>query len=112
LEIFFIKLNNKEWFTGLTKCFLSIKIPKILLLASSDRMDKELTIAQMQGKFRLAIINDVGHIIHEDDSKEVAKMIADFILIFKIWGKISEMKPIVGMLGTSNSNFKKYEEFK
>jgi len=94
IKIFFIKHNNKEWFTGLTKCFLSIKIPKILLLASSDRMDKELTIAQMQGKFRLAIINDVGHIIHEDDSKEVAKLIADFILIFKILKKTQQLELI------------------
>jgi len=75
-------------------------------------MDKELTIAQMQGKFRLSVINDVGHIIHEDDSKEVARMIADFISIFKIAGKISEIKPIIGKLGTSNCTFKKYEEFK
>ncbi len=96
----------------MTKCFLSIKIPKILLLASSDRMDKELTIAQMQGKFKLAVINDVGHIIHEDDSKEVAKMIAEFISTFKICPKLSEIKPIIGKLGTSIPTFKKYDEYK
>ena len=33
------------WFKGLTKCFLDVKVPKQLLLAGSDRMDKELTIA-------------------------------------------------------------------
>lgn len=35
----------KGWFQGLTAAFLAIKIPKILLLAEKDRMDKELTIA-------------------------------------------------------------------
>jgi protein phosphatase methylesterase 1 len=33
------------WFKGLTKCFLDVRVPKQLLLAGSDRMDKELTIA-------------------------------------------------------------------
>jgi hypothetical protein len=33
------------WFKGLTQCFLNIRVPKQLLLAGSDRMDKELTIA-------------------------------------------------------------------
>jgi len=83
-----------------------------LLLASCDRMDKELTIAQMQGKFKLAIINDVGHIIHEDDSKEVSKMIAEFIATFKITSKLSEIKPIVGKLGGASCTFKKYDEYK
>ena len=33
------------WFKGLTQCFLGVRVPKQLLLAGSDRMDKELTIA-------------------------------------------------------------------
>ncbi len=33
------------WFRGLTQCFLSVRLPKLLLLAGSDRMDKDLTIA-------------------------------------------------------------------
>jgi len=37
----------REWFTGLTEIFLNLRIPKQLLLAGSDRMDKELTIAHM-----------------------------------------------------------------
>ena len=36
-----------EWFQGLTNLFLSLRIPKQLLLAGNDRMDKELTIAHM-----------------------------------------------------------------
>jgi hypothetical protein len=37
------------WFKGLTKCFLDVRVPKQLLLAGSDRMDKELTIALLHG---------------------------------------------------------------
>ena len=35
----------ESWFKGLTECFLNVRVPKQLLLAASDRMDKELTIA-------------------------------------------------------------------
>jgi protein phosphatase methylesterase 1 len=45
------------WFKGLTECFLNTRVPKQLLLAGSDRMDKELTIAQMQGKFKLVVLD-------------------------------------------------------
>lgn len=37
------------WFNGLSKQFLSTAVPKMLILAGVDRLDKELTIAQMQG---------------------------------------------------------------
>lgn len=37
----------ESWFKGLTQCFLNVRVPKQLLLAGSDRMDKDLTIAQM-----------------------------------------------------------------
>lgn len=33
------------WFKGLTGSFLGIHIPKLLMLAEKERMDKELTIA-------------------------------------------------------------------
>ena len=55
-----------EWFKGLTSIFLNLRIPKQLLLAGSDRMDKELTIAHMQGKFKLVVVDNVGHVIQED----------------------------------------------
>lgn len=53
----------KDWFSNLTESFLSVKIPKLLLLAEKERMDTALTIAQMQGRFRLVILYDVGHIM-------------------------------------------------
>ena len=52
-----------EWFKGLTACYLDLKIPKQLLLAGNDRMDKELTIAHMQGKFKMVVCDNVGHVI-------------------------------------------------
>lgn len=38
----------------------------MLLLAGTDRLDKALTIGQMQGKFQLELIPQVGHVIQED----------------------------------------------
>jgi len=52
-----------EWFTGLTNCFLDLRIPKQLLLAGNDRMDKDLTIAHMQGRFKMVVVDNVGHVI-------------------------------------------------
>ena len=37
------------WFVGLSKKFLEAKGGKLLLLAGTDRLDKELMIGQMQG---------------------------------------------------------------
>jgi protein phosphatase methylesterase 1 len=34
-----------EWFTGLTQAFLHVAMKKQLILAGSERMDKDLTIA-------------------------------------------------------------------
>lgn len=39
----------KGWFEGLSALFLSIPVPKTLILAGVDRLDRDLTIGQMQG---------------------------------------------------------------
>jgi len=65
------------WFQGLSQAFLDVSAPKLLLLAGHDRLDKTLTIAQMQGKFQMAVVPRAGHAIHEDQPKAVAD---------KIWG--------------------------
>ena len=85
-------------------------MPKILLLAGSERMDTDLTIAQMQGKFKLSVISNVGHIVHEDNPKATLDIISDFIKTFRITGKLKDLKPIVGKLGKPNPINKKYEE--
>lgn len=54
-----------EWFTGLSKSFLSARTARLLVLAGTDRLDQELMIGQMQGKFQLVIVNDVGHMLQE-----------------------------------------------
>jgi protein phosphatase methylesterase 1 len=40
----------EDWFTGLSGKFLGAKCAKLLILAGSDSLDKELTIGQMQGE--------------------------------------------------------------
>lgn len=37
------------WFKGLSAAFLNIPAPKMLLLAGVDRLDRDLTVGQMQG---------------------------------------------------------------
>ena len=41
----------ENWFVGLSKKFLESRGGKLLLLAGTDRLDKELIIGQMQGSF-------------------------------------------------------------
>jgi protein phosphatase methylesterase 1 len=73
-------------------------------------MDKELTIAQMQGKFKLCVFNNVGHLVHEDNPEATYSMINDFITTFRIPSNMSDLKPIVGKLGSSRPTYEKYEE--
>ena len=42
----------------------------MLLLAGMDRLDTELTVGQMQGKFQLTVLPKAGHAIHEDAPKQ------------------------------------------
>jgi len=69
----------RGWFEGMSGKFLAVKAPKLLMLAGVDRMDRELTIAQMQGKFQLRNMPGAGHHIHEDKPKETADAIASFL---------------------------------
>jgi len=66
------------WFTDLSKHFLSAKAAKLLILAGTDRLDKDLTIAQMQGKFQLVVFPTCGHAIQEDDPVKTANALAQF----------------------------------
>lgn len=53
------------WFTGLSNKFLGCRTAKLLLLAGADRLDRDLMIGQMQGKYQLEVYPDVGHCVHE-----------------------------------------------
>ncbi|KAF9935028.1 Conserved oligomeric Golgi complex subunit 2 [Linnemannia zychae] len=68
----------KGWFTGLTEKFLSCKAGKLLVLAGTDRLDKDMTIAQMQGKFQLLVFPNAGHFVQEDDSERMARELIAF----------------------------------
>lgn len=45
--------------------FLELPVPKLLLLASIDGLDRALTVGQMQGKFQLQVLARCGHAVHE-----------------------------------------------
>lgn len=66
------------WFVGLSKKFLESRGGKLLLLAGTDRLDKELMIGQMQGKYQLQVFPEAGHFIHEDQPARTATVVYDF----------------------------------
>ncbi|KAI1936514.1 Protein phosphatase methylesterase 1 [Ophidiomyces ophidiicola] len=68
----------ENWFIGLSKKFLEAKGGKLLLLAGTDRLDKELIIGQMQGKYQLQVFPEAGHFIHEDQPTKTARILVDF----------------------------------
>uniref|UniRef100_A0A069DYU3 Protein phosphatase methylesterase 1 n=1 Tax=Panstrongylus megistus TaxID=65343 RepID=A0A069DYU3_9HEMI len=72
------------WFQGLSKLFLSCEAQKLLLLASLDRLDTDLTVAQMQGKFEIHAFEQsrgrCGHAIHEDIPDAVAEVLATYLV--------------------------------
>ena len=68
------------WFRGLSNLFLSCPIPKLLLLAGVDRLDKDLTIGQMQGKFQMQVLPQCGHAVQEDAPDKVAEAVATFLI--------------------------------
>ena len=71
----------KGWYHGLSELFVSIpskNMSRLLILADVNRLDKELTIAQMQGKFEMKVIGHSGHFIHEDVPSAVQSVLCDF----------------------------------
>ncbi|KAG9285563.1 hypothetical protein G9A89_006551 [Geosiphon pyriformis] len=66
------------WFIGMSEKFLASKAAKLLILAGPDRLDKPLTIAQMQGKYQLIVLPDVGHMLQEDAPDRTANALVDF----------------------------------
>lgn len=68
----------RGWFEGLSKRFLSARTARLLLLAGTDRLDKELMVGQMQGKYQLTVFPDVGHCLQEDAPEKTAKLLVDF----------------------------------
>ncbi|KAF2132931.1 protein phosphatase methylesteras-like protein 1 [Dothidotthia symphoricarpi CBS 119687] len=69
----------ENWFTGMSRKFLDGKGAKLLLLAGTDRLDKELMIGQMQGKFQLQVFPASGHFLHEDQPEKTADVVVEFV---------------------------------
>jgi len=70
----------EDWFTGLSKKFLEGQGGKLLILAGTDRLDKELTIGQMQGKYQLVVLPEVGHFVQEDAPEKTASIVCITVL--------------------------------
>ncbi|GFT42906.1 protein phosphatase methylesterase 1, partial [Nephila pilipes] len=92
-----IELSKTEkfwtgWFEGLSNMFLASSIPKLLLLAGVDRLDRDLTIGQMQGKFQMQVLPQCGHAVHEDDPEKVAEAIATFLVRHKFTSAICDFQ--------------------
>ncbi|KAG2372835.1 hypothetical protein C9374_013115 [Naegleria lovaniensis] len=73
-----------DWFTNMSKLFLSVRGVKLLMITSTDILDKELTIAQMQGKFQMKVLNRTGHCIQEDDPSHTAEVLFSFLSRFRL----------------------------
>ncbi|XP_068648307.1 uncharacterized protein [Aristolochia californica] len=71
--------DSQKWYEGLSEMFLSCPVPKLLMLAGTDRLDKSLTIGQMQGKFQLVVVRNTGHALQEDVPDEFASLVLNFI---------------------------------
>ncbi|KAJ3479065.1 hypothetical protein NLI96_g9328 [Meripilus lineatus] len=67
-----------SWFTGLSSKFLAARTARLLVLAGTERLDRELMIGQMQGKFQLVVLPGVGHMVHEDDPGRLAEVLVGF----------------------------------
>ena len=68
------------WFTKLSEKFLSVPASKMLILAGIDRLDKDLTVGQMQGKFQMQVLPQAGHAVHEDVPEKMAEVLATFLV--------------------------------
>ncbi|CAC5375261.1 PPME1 [Mytilus coruscus] len=49
-----------------------------------NRLDKELTIGQMQGKFQMQVLPQCGHAVHEDSPDKVEEVLATFMVRYKV----------------------------
>lgn len=85
----------KGWFDGLSPTFLSLPVSKLLILANVNRLDKDLMIAQMQGKFQTVLIPSAGHTIHEDQPEQTARAILDYLRRNMLLGQEGPTQPSI-----------------
>lgn len=83
-----------DWFVGLSEKFLRVPAARLLVLAGTDRLDKELMIGQMQGKYQLVVFQDAGHFVQEDVPQKMAHLLYDF------WERNNKTNTIVPVFGS------------
>lgn len=83
----------KGWFTGLSEKFISCAPAKLLILAGTDRLDKDLMVGQMQGKYQLVVFQESGHFVQEDAPDKTALSLIDF---WKRNDKVNKTVPLFG----------------
>ena len=88
-----------EWFANLTQSFLAMQTKKMLFLAGAERMDTDLTVAHMQGKYEMQVIADCGHVIQEDQPVILCQKITEFIARHRINPLYNERKFIITAAG-------------
>lgn len=74
----------ESWFRGMSRDFLATHCQKQLMVAGSDRVDREMMIAQMQGKYKHTVLHGVGHVVQEDSPGEVARQLLEFVHTFRL----------------------------
>ncbi|MEN2497318.1 MAG: Protein phosphatase methylesterase 1 [Marteilia pararefringens] len=80
-----------DWFHDLTQKFLSQSCYKIAIISGSrddnlSRLDKEMTIAHMSGKYQLNPLPGACHNVQEDQPMEVLDIINTFVRrVLPIW---------------------------
>lgn len=81
------------WFTGLTNEFLTSTHPKIFMIADKLRLDKEMIIAHMSGKFKLVSFGmSTGHCMMEDDPRAFARACREFLDRFQICMGVEDLQ--------------------
>ncbi|PFH37849.1 putative chain a, pp2a-specific methylesterase apo form (pme) [Besnoitia besnoiti] len=72
------------WFAGMSSLFLQARCTKVLICAGNDRLDRELMIAHMQGKFQVQLVPYSGHVVEEDQPQEVTHVLQNFISRYRL----------------------------
>ena len=75
------------WYRGLSALFLGslpAGLPRALIAAGADRLDRALTVGQMQGRFQLVLVSGAGHCVQEDAPLAVAGAMAQLARRFRV----------------------------
>ena len=66
------RARREGWYKGLSEAFLGVCAPKVLMLAGTDRLDKPLTIGQMQGRFQMVLLPQARPVLDSGASRTSA----------------------------------------